>query len=356
MLVMALQSDLNQKASVQNVSRVQQDLFELSRDLDQKANMVDVTALRSDLAQKANADSVTQMQAQVDTVQDAVLQKASVQNLSRLEVVVRGKASESDLARKANETTVEAVRAQLAAAEAQLRQKADGASTPRFSDLPVLPNLLQDTKHFQQVCHGEVGVETPWADAWSSPWVLDWSHSAAVDAASSTVEVVDMTSQASADRAGLWPLGALGVSQGGLVRDDFYGADVRALLLTVRTLPAAAHGAFGEISQGCPPYTSWFVGSFVTEVGVFANVLEHTGNIQVHLAYEGATVVIEGPASQGWQYLHNSSAGWGGCQGMQITGEGRMRVAMALPYQSFGNHSGVPVWSGFDHDFFFGNV
>jgi len=181
---------------VQNVSRVQQDLFELSRDLDQKANMVDVTALRSDLAQKANADSVTQMQAQVDTVQDAVLQKASVQNLSRLEVVVRGKASESDLARKANETTVEAVRAQLAAAEAQLRQKADGASTPRFSDLPVLPNLLQDTKHLQQVCHGEVGVETPWADAWSSPWVLDWSHSAAVDAASSTVEVVDMTSQA----------------------------------------------------------------------------------------------------------------------------------------------------------------
>ena len=247
MHVMALQDALDQKANVQNVSRLQQDLFELSRDLDQKANTVDVTALRNDLAQKANADSMTQLQAQVGIVQDAVRQKASLQNFSRLEVVVRGKASVGDLARKANETAVDTVRAQLTAAEALLRQKADAASTPKYADLPVTPNMLQDTKHFQGMCHGRVGVVTSWADAWGSPWRWYDSSGTAVDAAASTVEVVDMTSQASAERAGLWPLGALSASNGGLLGDDFYGADLRALLLTVQTLPAAGQGAVGVI-------------------------------------------------------------------------------------------------------------
>ena len=348
-LVMALQSDLQQKASVQNVSRLQQDLFELSLRLDQKADTADVTDLRSDLAQKASAQSIT--------VQDAVRQKASLLNFSRLEGVVRGKASVGDVASKANETALESVRAQLIAAQAQLRQKADASSTPRFADLPVTPNMMQDTKYFHGVCQGRIGVETPWADAWASPWAFYNAGGTAVDDASSTVEVVDMTSQASADSAGLWPLGALSASEGGLLRDDFYGADVRALLLTVRTLPAAAQGAIGVIQQGTAEYTSWYVGSFTTEVGVFVNVLEHTGNIQLHFAADfGAGVLITGPAAQGWQYLHNSKAGWGGWQDSRIVGEGRMRVAIALPYQSFGNHSDVPVWAGFDPNFFRGNV
>ena len=98
------------------------------------------------------------------------------------------------------------------------------------------------------------------------------------------------------------------------------------------------------------------MGSFTTEVGVFVNVLEHTGNIQLlYASNAGAGVLIEGPAAQGWQYLHNSKAGWGGCQQSYIRGEGRMRVAIALPYQSFGEHSGVPVWAGFDPSFFLGN-
>jgi len=372
-LVMALENDLQQKANVQNVSRMQQDLFELSvhldekadtvdvtalrSDLDEKADTVDVTSLRSDLAQKASAQSVTQLQSQVDMVQDAVRQKASLLNLSRLEGVVRGKASVGDVANKANETALESVRAQLVAAEAELRQKADASSTPRFADLPVTPNMMQDTKHFHGVCHGRVGVETPWADAWGPPWEFFNYLGTAVDAASSTVEVVDMTSQASVDRAGLWPLGALSASEGGLLRDDFYGADVRALLLTVRTLPAAAQGAVGWIKQGCDEYTSWSVGSFTTEVGVFVNVLEHTGNIWMNFAGSfGAGVLITGPATQGWQHLHNTRAGWGGCEQSEIVGEGRMRVAIALPYQSFGNHSNVPVWSGFDPNFFRGDV
>ena len=47
-LVMALQSDLQQKASVQNVSRLQQDIFKLSLHLDQKAG-------RDGLAQRPGA-------------------------------------------------------------------------------------------------------------------------------------------------------------------------------------------------------------------------------------------------------------------------------------------------------------
>ena len=336
------------RATVQNVSRLakdsaklQQEVFNLSRDLDQKAAAANVTVLQREVAQKASAQSVAQLQAQVD---------ACLQNLSRLEVVVRGKASLGDVSSKANETTLDTVREKLAAAEAQL------VSTPRFADLPVMPNLLQDTKHFHGLCHGRVGVETPWADAWSSPWSYVNSGGTAVDVASSTVEVVDMTTQASAESAGLWPLGALSASQGGLLLDNFYGADLRALLLTVRTLPAADQGALGVIQQGCPTYTSWSVGSFTTEVGVFVNVLEHTGNIQLFFASNaGAGVLIEGPGAQGWQYLHNSQAGWGGCQQSFIRGVGRMRVAIALPYQSFGNHSGVPVWAGFDPSFFLGN-
>ena len=284
-------------------------------------------------------------------------QKASLLNFSRLEGVVRGKASVVDVVSKANETALESVRAQLGTAQAQLRQKTDAWSTPRFADLPVTPNMMQDTNHFQGVCQGRVGVETPCANAWGLPWVFWNSGGTAVDDASSTVEVVDMTSQASADRAGLWPLGALSASEGGLPRDDFAGADVRALLLTVRTLPAAAQGAVGYFRQGTAEYTSWHVGSFTTEVGVFVNVLEHTGNIRMQFACDfGAGVLVTLHATQGWQYLHNSKAGWCGWQDSHIVGEGRMRVAIALPYQSFGNHSDVPVWSGFDPNFSGGNV
>ena len=125
-------------------------------------------------------------------------------------------------------------------------------------------------------------------------------------------------------------------------------ADLRALLLTVQTLPVADETAFGAIAQNCRLYTSWNVGSFATEIGVFVNVLEYTGNIQFRFASDadaGAGVLIEGPAAQGWRHLHSSTAGWRGCQQSFFTGEGRIRVAFALPYQSFGNHSGVPVWS-----------
>jgi len=167
-----------------------------------------------------------------------------------------------------------------------------------------------------------------------------------------------MTSQVSVERAGLWPLGELSASQGGLLRDDFQDADLRALLLTVQTLPAAAQGAVGVITQGAPKYTSWNVGSFVTEAGVFVNVLEHTGSIQMRFSADlDAGVLIEGPAFHGWRYLRHSKTGWaGGWQTSIITGEGRLRVAIALPYVSFGNHSSVPVWSGFDPHYFLGNV
>ena len=73
------------------------------------------------------------------------------------------------------------------------------------------------------------------------------------------------------------------------------------------------------------------MGSFTTEVGVFVNVLEHTGKIQMHFAHDfGAGVLITGPSAQGWQHLHNSKAGWCGWQDSSIVGEGRMRVAIAL--------------------------
>ena len=118
-------------------------------------------------------------------------------------------------------------------------------------------------------------------------------------------------------------------------------------------LPAAAHGACRLIQEACDEYTSWSVGSFTMEVGVFVNVLEHTGSIRMYFASNfGAGVTITGPASQGWQYLHNSKAAWCGWQESEILGEGRVRVAIALPYHSFGNHSNVPVWSGFDPNFF----
>ena len=190
------------------------------------------------------------------------------------------------------------------------------------SDLSMTSNMMQDTKHFQPVCHGRVGVETPWANAWGSRWEFFNYRGTAIDAAPSTVEVVDMTSQASADRAGLWPLGARSASEGGLLRDDFCGSDVRALLLTVLILPAAAQGACRIIQQGCDEYTSSYVGSFTAEVGVFVNVLEHTGSIRMYFASNfGAGVTITGPASQGWQYLHNSKAAWCAWQESEILGE-----------------------------------
>ena len=101
----------------------------------------DVTDLRRDLAHKASAQSITELQAQVDVVQDAVRQKASVLNFSRLEGVVCGKASVGDVASKANETALESVRAQLVAA------KAEGRRVVHASVCGLASNAKQDAGH-----------------------------------------------------------------------------------------------------------------------------------------------------------------------------------------------------------------
>ena len=94
-------------------------------------------------------------------------------------------------------------------------------------------------------------------------------------------------------------------------------------------MPAANHGAIGEIRTGTEPYPSWYVGTFSTEVGVFVNVLEHTGNIQLHFAADsGAGVLIEGAASQRWQHWYNSKGGWGGWQSSHFSGESVLRESL----------------------------
>ena len=342
-----------------------------------RPDMADVTALRSDLAQKASTQSITQLQSQVDVVQDAVRQKASLQNLSRLEGVVRVKASvgdaaskvnetalksvrahlvsaEAQLRQKANETALESVRAQLVAAEAQLRQKAAASSTPRFADLPVTPNMMKDTKHFHSVCHGRVGGGDSLGGCLGiAVGVLQLSRYCR---RCCTQHREGRGHDVAGECRPCWTLtaGRPQCEWGWSAPKRFLTAPMWGHCCSLCWLcppRPRVHEVF--LSRDCDKYTSSYVGSFTTEVGVFVNVLEHTGNIWMHFAGNfGAGVKIAGPASQGWQYLHNSKAGWGLWQESEILGERRVRVAIALPYQSFGNHSNVPVWAGFDPNFF----
>lgn len=60
-------------------------------------------------------------------------------------------------------------------------------------------------------------------------------------------------------------------------------------------------------------------------------------------------------AGQGWKFYHAELNGFGGCNNSFVASDAdvitpldgaHIKFALALPYQGFGYHQGLPVWAG----------
>ncbi|CAD7939199.1 unnamed protein product [Amoebophrya sp. A25] len=138
-------------------------------------------------------------------------------------------------------------------------------------------------------------------------------------------------------------------------QNSFAGSDLNCVIIDVKILDdAGGQGGLAILCQSHPLFTSYNRGSFRTQVSVFCNVLEHSGDTELYLFNgRGAGVRVSGRAkNMGWRHYHSSQKGFGDNETSSFVGKGRMRVAIALPYVGHGYHGGVPVWSGFISDYY----
>lgn len=142
-------------------------------------------------------------------------------------------------------------------------------------------------------------------------------------------------------------------------RDPFTraGADVNCCVLDIRIHEDCdGKGVFSVLCQTARPplFTSYNKGPFATQVSVFVNVLEASGDTQLDLFNgRGAGISVGGRAKgEGWLHYHHKRAGFGGQETSSFTGKGRLKVAIALPYVGHGYHGGTPVWAGYVSDWY----
>ena len=127
---------------------------------------------------------------------------------------------------------------------------------------------------------------------------------------------------------------------------ELYGADFNLLFLDVEIKKTTEKTpVLYLLNHGCPTFTGWNKGKFMTQASVLAIVLSHSGNIRFY-PHNNMPARVEVPGSalgEGWKYYHSAKRGFGGCHQPCFSGEGKMRVAIALPYIGTGNHGGIFV-------------
>ena len=234
------------------------------------------------------------------------------------------------------------------------------------ANFPLGPNLLQDSKKFTGLCGGQLNTILPWdqgglGGVWGALWI---------DGAVGTldVEVIYVGDTQRLTALGLYPLGDLewlARPFSHLTLSD-YGQDsniaVFDLTITAHT-PGESHIPFA-FSHDCLPYTGWQLGTFKTQASAFINVMSADG-LQFELFRNRAGAVPpvgEAEVGLGWRYYHGARDGFGGCNSSYVlsydattetyhvpivpAAPKHIKFALALPYQGFGDHQGIPIWAG----------
>ncbi|MDU9050629.1 MAG: hypothetical protein Q3M30_17415 [Candidatus Electrothrix sp. Rat3] len=238
---------------------------------------------------------------------------------------------------------IEAERKALQEDRKQLFEDLDDYITVR---LPVTPNLLQDTKHFDKICKGEKNKSVEIIAAHSSPW-SSRLYDGTQGSGSVKVVTVDQLENEGIPFGG--DLARAANSPGG--ERPFYGTDFNVLLLDVTVTADRSNGysaLFLVLNQGCPTFTGWGKGEFTTQSAVFFNCLDQSGDIvfSPHSNMPASVDVTKEDVGKGWTYRQATRTGFGGCHQPRFTGKGRMKVAIALPYIGYGDHKGRFVWAG----------
>lgn len=223
------------------------------------------------------------------------------------------------------------------------------------ASLPIAPNFIVDSKKFTKLCGGEVNKPMEYRAAHGThvPWAAPgWPGTKGTG----TIEVVTLDK-----------LQEKGIKHGGdleracrfsgdeVVARDVNLGDFYVLFLDIKVeedpdavKPKDTKRVF-VLCQGNPPLTGWGTGEVRIQSRVMVNVLEQTGETRFHVMSNRTPSIVVGKehVGEGWQYHTASKVGLGGNHQAMFEGLGSMKVAICLPYSSFGDHGeGRFVWAG----------
>lgn len=226
-----------------------------------------------------------------------------------------------------------------------LQMQVDAFTNGAKALFPVAPNLMDDTSKFDHICGGQKNVAQDLISAVSGPW-------AALRSGSDVVATATVVPYADFGAAGIPTGGGLAEMEG----VDPSDVGFCALLLDV-TLPVGG-GEF-KISQTYARALAQGFGETVAETSVFAAVLEATGSAELTFGMNHASVDVNASDhGQGWKHFHavsTSGSRYGEFRN-SFRGEGRLKLALALPYLGLGDHGGAKIWAGFVGQYHTGDV
>ncbi len=240
---------------------------------------------------------------------------------------------------------------------------------------PVTPNLLPDSKHFANLCGGALNTILAWDNGGAgTPWNVVFQNSTGT----CDIEVVYAYDIPRLTALGLWPLGDMA----SLVRAfphptiPDYGVDNHIAIFDI----VITDWTYNELTNSfiplyfahdCFSYTSWFLpDSWSTQLSYFINILSvdglefdfgrrsHGHQTRIGLgAPEGLPVNLGANiVGQGWKHISGGRSGFGGCNSSYVLSvddhtitplnPAHIKFAIALPYQGYGDHQGLPIWAG----------
>ncbi|MEO2067924.1 MAG: hypothetical protein ABGX27_00215 [Desulfurobacteriaceae bacterium] len=217
-------------------------------------------------------------------------------------------------------------------------------------EYPITPNLLKNTRFFKW--SGEVvdssypygSKDNTWFD---NTLPLFWGWYNFTDSSGVTGDTTFKAKTIHVKNTSAWNTEGLpSLDQVPLVRSDGYGAEfTRALVLEI----SRTQGGTVILSQDCYRYTSWHAGDFtITEKFYFA-ILSRTGDIKLTLPGNRFPTLYLGEEEQGvWHHITIRRQGFGGCIQGYVSGSGTMKVAILLPFVTFGYlPDDMHVWAGY---------
>jgi len=218
-------------------------------------------------------------------------------------------------------------------------------------EYPVTPNLLKNTRFFKWADeiidsdHPFGSKENQWFDN-TLPLFWGWynykDHSGITGDTTFKAKTIHVKNTSAWNTEGLPSL-----DQVPLVRSDGYGADfTRALVLEI----SRTQGGTVILSQDCYRYTSWNVGNFAVTSKVYIAVLSRTGDIRFALPGNRfpSTPIGDDEEIGVWHHITTHRYGFGGCIQGSLAGSGTMKLAILLPFVTFGYlPDDMHVWAGY---------
>ena len=241
------------------------------------------------------------------------------------------------------------------------------AETRLKAYMPVAPNLIADTKKFATLCGGQANTEMELIAGHAGSSFSAMRHGGTT--ARGTIEVVTpanfggkgldfegdlekaINPRHLADggaRAGYIAAGGkrLNVAASGI---DFNAVLIDITISSDQTRYNGATGNVAVLAQGRrSKYLTRDSGGFRTQAHWLVNVLEHSGDIAFRpfFDYGHFREATGAHLGRGWTWLRMTETGFDKSWQPNFHGQGRMKIAVALPYWSTGDHGDAYVWAG----------